>query len=83
MRSSASLISALTSGSQFSFKVKAQLVCCTNRFKRPTLYDPISGSSFVIWSVTRYAPLDLEGSEIVFWNQEAIVVGVRRMVVVV
>lgn len=33
--SSASLMSLLTSSSQFSFKLNAQLVCCTNRCNRP------------------------------------------------
>lgn len=59
--SNASLISALTSSSQFSFIDSAQLVCCRNRCSSPHLMPDICGSEEVIWSVTRCEPRPREG----------------------
>lgn len=60
--SNASLISALTSSSQFSFIDSAQLVCCRNRCSNPHFMPDICGSEEVIWSVTRCEPRPREGS---------------------
>lgn len=51
--SNASLISARTSSSQFSFIDSAQLVCCRKRCNSPHLILDIWGSEEMIWSVTR------------------------------
>lgn len=64
--SRASLISSLTSESQFSFRLRAQDVCWMKRLRRPTLYEEISGSCEVIESVIKYDPRDFDGSVRVF-----------------
>lgn len=62
MPSNASLMSALTSSSQFSFIDSAQLVCCRKRCSSPHFMPVIWGSDEVIWSVTRWEPRPREGS---------------------
>lgn len=59
--SNASLISALTSSSQFSFIDSAQLVCCRKRCSSPHFMPAIWGSEEVTWSVTRCEPRPREG----------------------
>ena len=60
--SNASLISNLTSPSQFSFKLSAQLVCCTNRCNNPHLIPFSCGErELVMKSVMRWEPRGSEG----------------------
>lgn len=62
MPSKLSLISFLTSESQFSFMLSAQLVCCKNKCSRPHFIPEIWGWRVdVMWSVIRCEPRAREG----------------------
>ena len=63
-----SLISFLTSSSQFSFIVNAQLVCCRNRCSKPHLILPISDTEDVIWDVMRWEPRPRSGRVMGVWE---------------
>lgn len=55
-------MSALTSSSQFSFSVSAQLVCCRNKCNRPCLMSEMGAvedgdeREDVMWGVMRWEP---------------------------
>lgn len=76
--SNASLISALTSSSQFSFILSAQLVCCTNRCSNPHFMLDICGREELMWSVMRCEPREREGRRRGCW---VYVVDILRRVV--
>ena len=60
--SNASLMSARTSSSQFSFIDSAQLVCCRKRCSSPHFMPDIWGREETTWSVMRCEPRPSEGS---------------------
>jgi len=61
------LISFLTSSSQFSFILSAQLVCCRNKCSSPHFTSLICGSEDRTWSVTRWEPRPRDGRVRACW----------------